>query len=183
MERTRMGLIARRVTAGSTPIVSFWVRLLCLTLQDVRRRSKRRRYWRWRAHDVSDNVVRLLLARVHGLNYGLVNGSVARCSMRGIHWIEPVTDRLPTSGHEKAHPTCQLRSNSCYVRDHQSDLEDSIGRLSNDPQFVQDSYSRWAADARFCCRKLHYLTSIALQVRAEFAPCEANMRCTMRWIL
>jgi len=145
MERTRMGLIARRVTAGSTPIVSFWVRLLCLTLQDVRRRSKRRRYWRWRAHDVPDNVVRLLLARVHGLNYGLVNGSVARCSMRGIHWIEPVTDRLPTSGHEKAHPTCQLRSNSCYVCDHQSDLEDSIGRLSNDPQrpgFVLSMSSR-----------------------------------------
>lgn len=26
--------------------------------------------------------------------------------MRGTLWIEPVTGRLPTSGHEKAHPAC-----------------------------------------------------------------------------
>jgi hypothetical protein len=164
-----MGLIARRVTIGFTPIVSFWIRPLCLTLQDVRRRSKRRQYWRWRAHDVPDNVVRLLLARVHGPNYGLVNGSVARCSMRGIHWIEPVTDRLPTSGHEKAHPTCQLLSNSrcvCESPEWPWGLDRSI------IPDARDSNPRWATGARFCCRKLHYLASIA--------PCKRALEdCTM----
>lgn len=59
----------------------------------------------WEAHRVFDDVVRLLLAQVRDFNHGLVNGN-ARCFMRGIHRIEPVLDRLPTSGHEKVHPPC-----------------------------------------------------------------------------
>lgn len=42
-----------------------------------------------------------------GFNYELVNGN-ARCSMRGIHWIEPVTGRLSTSSQEKVHPPYRL---------------------------------------------------------------------------
>jgi len=85
----------------ATPIVPFWLRSLCL------RRAKT---------EQAPTILTMKSARCsrqrRTITIGpsarpqlLVNGSVARCSMRGIHWIEPVTDRLPTSGHAKTHPT------------------------------------------------------------------------------
>lgn len=72
-------------------------------LRDVRRRSTATGLTLTTTHSVPDDVVRLLLVRAHGTDYGraLVNGN-ARRTMRGAHRIEPVAVRLSTSGCVKA---------------------------------------------------------------------------------
>lgn len=113
-----------------------------VTLRDLRRRSTTTRLTLSARCTQRCRTV-ILLAQVHGSNYGLVNGN-ARCFMRGIHRIEPVTDRLPTSGHEKAHPPCHPSSAfSLRTRSTKLTLACSAGRLSGEFRGTSLEMRRW----------------------------------------